>query len=75
VSLGLYFSATYSTVATKAVFLLIPVLTLAVARIRTRSSHQVLQFEHETSVDTPGAKAENNFEAYSHHCDLVSQAS
>ncbi len=74
-SLGLYFSATYSNVATKAVFLLIPVLTLAVARIRTRPGHQVLQFERDTSGDTSGVKIDDNFERYSPHFDLVSQAS
>lgn len=75
VFLGVYFSSAYSGIATKAVFLTIPVLALAVARIRTRSSHAVLQFERETSTDTSDVKIEDNFEMYSRHFDLVSQAS
>jgi hypothetical protein len=53
----------------------IPVLTLTVTRIRTRSSHQVLQFERESTVDSAAVKAEDNFEMFSRHFDLVSQAS
>ena len=71
VFLGAYLSSAHSHIAAKAVFVAIPVLTLTVARIRTRSSHQVLQFERE-SVDV---KAEDNFETFSRHFDLVSQAS
>jgi len=53
----------------------IPVLTLTVARIRTRLNHQVLQFEREATVDSVAVKAEDNSEMSSHHFDLVSQAS
>ena len=75
VFLGVYLSSAYSHIAAKAVFLAIPVLTLTVARIRTRSSHQVLQFERESIVESTAVKAEDNFETFSHHFDLVSQAS
>ena len=75
VFLGAYLSSAYSHIAAKAVFLAIPVLTLTVARIRTRSSHQVLQFERESAVDSSAVKADDNFETYSRHFDLVSQAS
>ncbi len=75
VFLGVYLSSAYSHIAAKAVFLAIPVLTLTVARIRTRSSHQVLQFERESTVDSAAVKAEDNFETCSRHFDLVSQAS
>jgi len=75
VFLGAYLSSAYSHFAAKAVFLAIPVLTLTVARIRTRSSHQVLQFERESIVESTAVKAEDNFETFSHHFDLVSQAS
>ena len=71
VFVGAYLSSAYSHIAAKAVFLAIPVLTLTVARIRTRSSHQAPQFERE-SVDV---NAEDNFETFSRHFDLVSQAS
>ena len=53
----------------------IPVLTLTVVRIRARSRHQVLQFERESAVESAAVKAEDNFETYSRHFDLVSQAS
>jgi TPP-dependent trihydroxycyclohexane-1,2-dione (THcHDO) dehydratase len=75
VFLGAYLSSAYSHIAAKAVFMAIPVLTLTVARIRTRSRHQVLQFEHESTVDSAAVKAEDNFETFSRHFDLVSQAS
>ena len=73
--IGAYLSSAYSHIAAKAVFLAIPVLTLAVARIRTRTSHQVLQFERESIVDSSAVKADDDFESYSRHFDLVSQAS
>ena len=73
--LGVYLSSAYSHIAAKAVFMAIPVLTLTVVRIRARSSHQVLQFERESTVDSAAVKAEDNFETYSRHFDLVSQAS
>jgi TPP-dependent trihydroxycyclohexane-1,2-dione (THcHDO) dehydratase len=75
VFIGAYLSSAYSHIAAKAVFLAIPVLTLTVARIRTRSSHQVLQFERESTVDSAAVKADENFETFSRHFDLVSQAS
>ena len=75
VFLGVYLSSAYSHIAAKVVFLAIPVLTLTVARIRTRSSHRVLQFERESTVDSVAVKIEDNFETYSPHFDLVSQAS
>jgi hypothetical protein len=75
VFLGAYLSSAHSHIAAKAVFLAIPVLTLAVARIRTRSSHQVLSFEREAPVDTTDVKVVDNFETPSRHFDLVSQAS
>jgi len=75
VFLGAYLSSAYSHIAAKAVFMAIPVLTLTVTRIRTRSSHQVLQFERESTVDSAAVKAEDNFEMFSRHFDLVSQAS
>ena len=73
--LGAYLSSAYSHIAAKAVFMAIPVLTLTVARIRTRSRHQVLQFERESIVDSSAVKADDNFETYSRHFDLVNQAS
>jgi TPP-dependent trihydroxycyclohexane-1,2-dione (THcHDO) dehydratase len=75
VFLGAYLSSAYSHIAAKAVFMAIPVLTLTVARIRTRSRHQVLQFERESIVDSSAVKADDNFETYSRHFDLVNQAS
>lgn len=73
--IGVYLSSAYSHIAAKAVFLAIPVLTLTVARIRTRTSHQDLQFERESIVESVAVKAEDNFETVSRHFDLVSQAS
>lgn len=75
VFIGVYFSSAYSHIAAKAVFLTIPVLTLAVARSRAHSSHQVLQFETATRIETGAVKPVDNNEAFSPHFDLVSQAS
>jgi TPP-dependent trihydroxycyclohexane-1,2-dione (THcHDO) dehydratase len=75
VFLGAYLSSAYSHIAAKAVFMAIPVLTLTVARIRTRLNHQVLQFERESAVESAAVKAEDNFETFSRHFDLVNQAS
>lgn len=75
VFLGAYLSSAYSHIAAKAVFLAIPVLTLTVARIRTRSSHQVLQFETTTRIETEPMKSVDRIETFSPHFDLVSQAS
>ena len=73
--LGAYLSSAYSHIAAKTVFMAIPVLTLTVARIRTRLNHQVLQFERESAVESTAVKVEDNSEMSSHHFDLVSQAS
>ena len=73
--LGAYLSSAYSHIAAKAVFIAIPVLTLTVAILCTRSSHQVLQFERESAIDSAAVKAVDNSETYSRHFDLVSQAS
>jgi hypothetical protein len=75
VFIGAYLSSAYSHIAAKAVFLAIPVLTLTVARIRTRSSHQVLQFETATRIEAEPMKAADRIETFSPHFDLVSQAS
>jgi hypothetical protein len=75
VFLGAYFSSAYSHIATKAVFFLIPVLTLTIARSRARRTSEVFQFPAEAASASTHELAERHLDTYSRHFDLVSQAS
>lgn len=50
--LGIYLSSAYSQIILKAVFIAIPVLALAIARIRTRSVSEVFQFPIEVTSES-----------------------
>jgi hypothetical protein len=73
--IGVYFSSAYSHIATKAVFFIIPVLTLTVARSRARRTSEVVQFPAEAASASTHELAERHLDTYSRHFDLVSQAS
>ncbi len=75
VFLGVYLSSAYSHFAAKAVFFLIPVLTLTIARSRARRTSEVFQFPAEAASASTHELAERHLDTYSRHFDLVSQAS
>jgi hypothetical protein len=75
VFLGAYLSSAYSHIAAKAVFVAIPVLTLAIARSRARRTNAVIQFPAEAASASTHELAERHLDTYSRHFDLVSQAS
>ena len=56
-------------------FILIPVITLKIARSRARRTSAVIQFPAEAASASTHELAERHLDTYSRHFDLVSQAS
>jgi len=75
VFIGIYLSSAYSGIATKAVFILIPMITLKIARARTRKASDIIKFPAEAASASTHELAERHLDTYSRHFDLVSQAS
>jgi hypothetical protein len=73
--IGVYFSSAYSHIATKAVFFIIPVLTLAVARSRARRTSEIIQFPAEAASASTHELAERHLDMHSRYIDMVSSAS
>ena len=73
--LGVYLASSYSGIATKAVFILIPVITLTIARSRTQATSAIIKFPAEAASASTHELAERHLDTYSRHFDLVSQAS
>jgi hypothetical protein len=73
--IGAYLSSAYSHIAAKAVFLAIPVLTLTIARSRTRRTSEEVQFPAEAASASTHELAERHLDMHSRHIDMVSQAS
>ena len=73
--IGVYFSSAYSQIATKAVFLAIPVLTLAVARNRTRRTSGVFQFPAEAVSASTHVLAERDHDMHPRYLDIARHAS
>jgi hypothetical protein len=73
--IGVYFSSAYSHLATKAVFFIIPVLTLTIARSRARRTSAVIQFPAEATSASTHELAERHLDMHSRYIDMVSNAS
>jgi hypothetical protein len=73
--IGVYFSSAYSHIATKAVFFIIPVLTLTIARARTRNTSEVVQFSTEAASASTHELAGHHLDMHSRYIDIVSRAS
>jgi len=75
VFIGVYLSSSYSGFATKAVFILIPVVTLKIARARTRNASDFIKFPAEAASGSTHELAERDLDSHSRYIDIVSRAS
>ena len=75
VLIGIYLASSYSGMTAKAVFILIPLVTLKIARDRTRHISDLVQFPAETASASTHELAERHLEMHSRYIDMVSQAS
>ena len=72
---GVYLASSYSGIATKAVFIVIPIITLKIARTRTRTTSDIITFPAEVASQSTHVLAELDLDTHSRYIDLVSQAS
>lgn len=75
VFIGFYLSSSYSGFATKALFILIPVVTLKIARARTRNASDFIKFPAEAASASTHELAERDLDSHSRYIDIVSRAS
>ena len=73
--IGVYLASSYSGIATKAMFILIPVVTLKIARARTRNASDIIKFPVEAASASTHELAERHLDMHSRYIDIVSQAS
>ena len=72
---GVYLASAYSGIATKAMFILIPVITLKIARTRTRTTNDIITFPAEVASQSTHVLAELDLDTHSRYIDIVSRAS
>jgi hypothetical protein len=75
VFIGVYLSSSYSGIATKALFILIPVVTLKIARARTRNASDFTKFPAEAASASTHELVERDLDSHSRYIDIVSRAS
>jgi hypothetical protein len=73
--IGVYLASSYSGIATKAVFILIPVVTLKIAFARTRNANDIVEFPAEAASGSTHELAERDLDSHSRYIDIVSRAS
>ncbi len=73
--IGVYLASSYSGIATKAVFILIPVVTLKIAFARTRNANDIIEFPAEAASGSTHELAERDLDSHSRYIDIVSRAS
>lgn len=73
--IGVYLASSYSGIATKAVFILIPVITLKIARSRTQAAVPIMKFPAEAASASTHELAERHLDMHSRYLDIVSRAS
>jgi hypothetical protein len=72
---GVYLASAYSGIATKAIFIVIPVLALKIARVRTRTTSEIIKFPAEVASQSTHELAERHLDMHSRYIDIVSRAS
>ena len=72
---GVYIAASYSGIAAQAVFVLIPVLALKIARARTRTTNDIIKFPAEVASQSTHVLAELDLHMHSRYIDIMSRAS
>ena len=72
---GVYLASSYSGIAAKAVFLLIPVVTLKIALARTRNAKDIIKFPAEAASGSTHELAERDLDSHSRYIEILSRAS
>lgn len=72
---GVYLASAYSGIATKAIFIFIPVITLKIARSRTQATSAIIKFPAEAASASTHELAERHLDMHSRYIDIVSRAS
>ena len=72
---GVYIAASYSGIAAQAVFVLIPVLALKIARVRARTTSNIVKFPAEVASQSTHVLAELDLHMHSRYIDIMSRAS
>ena len=72
---GVYLASAYSGIATKAVFIVLPVIALKIARARTRTTSDIITFPAEVASQSTHVLAELGLDTHSRYIDIVSRAS
>ena len=72
---GVYLASAYSGFATKAIFVVIPVVALKIARVRTRATSDIITFPAEVASQSTHVLAELDLDTHSRYIDIVSRAS
>ena len=72
---GVYLASAYSGIATKAIFIVIPVLALKIARSRTQATSDIIKFPAEAASASSHELAERHLDMHSRYIDIVSRAS
>jgi hypothetical protein len=73
--MGVYLASSYSGFATKAMFILIPVITLKIARSRTRTTSDIITFPKDAASASTHELAERHLDMHSRYIDIISRAS
>ena len=73
--IGFYLASSYSGIATKAILILIPVVTLKIALARTRNANDIIEFPAEAASGSTHELAERDLDSHSRYIDIVSRAS
>ena len=72
---GVFLASAYSGIATKAVFIVLPVIALKIARVRTRTTSAIIAFPAEVASQSTHVLAELDLDTHSRYIDIVSRAS
>ena len=72
---GVYLASAYSGITTKAIFVAIPVIALKIARVRTRTTSEIITFPAEAASQSTHELAERHLDMHSRYIDIVSHAS
>lgn len=73
--IGVYLASSYSGIATKAIFILIPIIALKIARARTGRNGDLLRFPAEVESASTHELAERDLDSHARYIDIVSRAS
>ena len=73
--IGVYLASSYSGIATKAIFILIPVVTLKIALARTRNAKDIIKFPAEAASGSTHELAERDLDSHSRYIEILSRAS